>query len=272
MSSAAPTPTAAPPPPPTGARSGATRAVWRLRSQLTPERRAALRRATDPWVGPVGSVRGARVTDAVALTFDDGPGEWTEPIVDVLGRARATATFFMLVDRAQARPDIVRRVLDGGHEIGLHGTDHERLTTLPVPEVRRRLAEGRLRLERCTGAPVRWFRPPFGSQSPRTFVAARRCGLEVVVWTADADDWNDHEPQEVAALALDRIRPGGILLLHDGFAPDARAASPPDGPRFDRVDALDRLLTGLADRGLRARSVGDLVAGGRPERTAWFRP
>ena len=257
---------------PTGARSGATRAVWQLRSRLTPERRVALRRVTDPWIGPVGSVRGARATDAVALTFDDGPSDWTEPILDALRRAGATATFFVLVDRAEARPDTIRRILADGHEIGLHGTDHERLTAMPSGQVHAHLAEGKRRLERCTGSPVRLFRPPFGSQSPRTFVAARRCRLDVVVWTADADDWIDHEPAEVADLALDRLRPGGILLLHDGFAGDSRTPSLLPEPRFDRVAAVDQLLAGLHERELRALSVRGLLAEGRTERTAWFRP
>jgi peptidoglycan/xylan/chitin deacetylase (PgdA/CDA1 family) len=251
-------------------RSGITRAVWGLRSLVSDERRAGLRRATDPWVGPLGSVRGAQTPGQFALTFDDGPGEWTEPILEVLARHGATATFFVLVEPAEAHPEVVRRIVGAGHEVGLHGLDHQRLTTLPPDAVRMHIANGKSRLERCLRRPVTLFRPPFGSQSPRTFVAARRCGLHVVVWTADADDWIDHEPSFVAQLALDRIAPGGVLLLHDGFASDP--ASPLPEPTFDRADALDRLLSALPQRGLGASSVSRLVAAGRVHRTAWFRP
>jgi peptidoglycan/xylan/chitin deacetylase (PgdA/CDA1 family) len=256
---------------PSGARrSVATQLSSRVRHALTPERRRAVRRATDGLVGPLGSLTGARVTDAVALTFDDGPGRWTPAILDVLARRRATATFFVLVDRAEADPAGVRRILDGGHEVGLHGLDHTRLTTLPARAVRARLAEGRARLEAVTQRPVTLFRPPYGSQTPATFVAARRCGLRVVVWTCDAEDWIDHVPAYIAELALDRLRPGGTLLLHDGFVSDP--ADPLPEPTFDRAAALDGVFDGLDERGLRARSVGELLAGGRPRRTAWFRP
>ncbi len=245
-------------------------AVWRVRSMLTPARRSRLRQVTDPLVGPLGSVRGAGVADAVALTFDDGPGPETAAILDVLGRHGASATFFVLVEHAEARPALVRRIVAEGHDIALHGLDHQRLTALPTAAVSAHIAEGRRRLERCTGDRIRYFRPPYGSQSLRTFGAARRHGLDVVVWTADAEDWIDHAPAQIAELALDRIEAGGVLLLHDGFESDPAAPLPE--PTFDRAEALDRILTGLAGRSLAAVSVSRLLAAGRPHRTAWFRP
>jgi peptidoglycan/xylan/chitin deacetylase (PgdA/CDA1 family) len=248
----------------------ATQITWKVRAALPPERRAALRRATDTWVGPLGSVRGATAAHTVGLTFDDGPGPWTGPILDTLSAHGATATFFVLVARAEAEPALVRRMVAEGHEVALHGLDHQRLTTLPAGAVRAHIAEGRRRLERVTGAPVRWFRPPYGSQTPRTLAAARRCGLRVVVWSCDADDWIDHEPAHIAELALGRVQAGGILLLHDGFESDDAAPLPE--PTFDRAEALGRLLAGLRERDLRAGTVGELLAAGRTRRTAWFRP
>jgi peptidoglycan/xylan/chitin deacetylase (PgdA/CDA1 family) len=251
-------------------RSVATEVSWRLRAALTPERRTALRRATDSWVGPLGSLRGARTDGAVALTYDDGPGPATAAVLDVLARHGAGATFFVLVERAEAHPDLVRRIVAEGHEVALHGVDHRRLTTMDPAAVRAHIAEGRRRLEDCAGVPVRWFRPPYGSQTPRTFAAARRCGLGVVVWTCDADDWIDHEPAEIATLALDRLAPGGVLLLHDAFESDPAAPLPE--PTFDRAEVLDLVLRGLEERSVRALSVGRLLGEGRPHRTAWFRP
>jgi peptidoglycan/xylan/chitin deacetylase (PgdA/CDA1 family) len=251
-------------------RSVATQLSSRVRNALRPEHRRAVRRATDGLVGPLGSLTGAHVREAVALTFDDGPGPWTRGILDVLARRHATATFFVLVEQAEADPDGVRRILDGGHEVGLHGLDHTRLTTMTATGARAHIAEGRARLEAVVERPVTLFRPPYGSQTPATFAAARRCGLRVVVWTCDAEDWIDHEPERIAELALARIRPGGTLLLHDGFVSDP--SDPLPEPAFDRAAALDRVLDGLDERGLRARSVGELLALGRPRRTAWFRP
>jgi len=258
---------------PTGGSAGSslvTRLTWRARAALSPDRRAALRRATDPWVGPAGSICGADVDDAVALTFDDGPSRWTMPVLDVLDRHGATATFFVLVDRAEAAPDALRSIVERGHEVALHGLTHDRTTSLPRSAARAHIAEGKRRVEQCLGRPIRFYRPPFGAQSPLTFLAARRAGLHVVAWTCDADDWIDHDPATIATLALERLQPGGVLLLHDGFESDRQAPLPE--PQFDRVEALDQLLTGLADRGLRSSSVGDLLASGRTRRTAWFRP
>ena len=244
--------------------------AWRVRAALTPERRATVRRLTDPWVGPAGSLKGVVDDTAIGLTFDDGPGPATESVLDVLRHHRAGATFFMLAGRAEERPDVVKRVVAEGHEIALHGPDHTRLTLLATSDVRAHITDGKRRLEQCAGVPVRWFRPPFGSQSVRTFVAARRCGLQVVVWSSDADDWNGDDPVRIGHLASERVRPGGILLLHDAFENDPVAPLPE--PEFNRAEALDLFLTQLAKRGGEALSVGSLVTGRALRRTAWFRP
>jgi peptidoglycan/xylan/chitin deacetylase (PgdA/CDA1 family) len=229
-----------------------------------------VRRLTAPLVGPLGSIQAVTTASAVGLTFDDGPGKWTGPILDVLADHRASATFFMLADRADERPDLVSRVRAEGHEIALHGPDHTRLTTLPGGSVQTHIGQARQRLERLAGRPVRWFRPPYGSQNLRTFLAARRSGLEVVAWSCDADDWTDGDPSRVAGLASERLHPGGILLLHDGFESDPAAPLPE--PRFDRAEALDQLLTALDHRRLEALDVSSLLRRGRARRTAWFRP
>lgn len=246
-------------------------ALERLRRHLGVRQRRAVRRVVDPFLAPIGSVRGVvGVADAVALTFDDGPDPVATPaVLDALARAGATATFFVLVERAEADRDLIARVRAGGHEIGLHGIDHTRLTTLAPAEVERRVREGRERLEVVTGVPVRWFRPPFGSQSIATYRAARRAGVDVVAWAAEGADWEGAPPREIAARLLARVEPGTVLLLHDGLVPD-----PPDAPVpvVDRGEVASAVLEGLAARGVRGQSVGELTAAHKIARTAWFRP
>jgi peptidoglycan/xylan/chitin deacetylase (PgdA/CDA1 family) len=241
-------------------------------SRLSPAARRRVRRATDRLLAPVGSVRAVRTGEpAVALSYDDGPEPAeTDAVLRALAEAGATATFFQLVYRAERNPEIVGRVVAAGHEVALHGIDHTRLTTLPLAEVTRRLADGRRRLEAVAGRPVRLFRPAYGAQTLRTYAAARRSGLDVVVWGPYAQDWLDGPPAEVAARALARTGPGDVLLLHDGFEVPAGDRTP--RPTFDRGEVTRALLAGLAERGLRATSVGALMATGRPWRTAWFRP
>jgi peptidoglycan/xylan/chitin deacetylase (PgdA/CDA1 family) len=243
-----------------------------LAARLSPRARRRVRRLTDRVLAPVGSLRGVRTGErVVALTYDDGPDpEHTPAVLDALEAAGVRATFFQLVVRAERHPDLVRRIVDGGHEVGLHGVDHARLTTLPVLRVAALLKEGRQRLEAVTGTPVRLFRPAYGSQSLRTLVATRRAGLYPVVWGASTDDWRDGTSEEIVRRVLPRVGPGEIVLLHDGF--EQPAWEPRPAPTFDRGKATTILLDALADAGYGAETVGGLLAAAPAWRTAWFRP
>jgi peptidoglycan/xylan/chitin deacetylase (PgdA/CDA1 family) len=244
-----------------------------VRGHLSPAERRLVRRTVDALAAPaVGSIRGVRAPGSkVAITFDDGPdADVTPRLLDVLAAEDVRATFFLLVNRAEIRPDLVRRIVAAGHEVGLHGWDHQRLTARPAAVLTRHLDEARARLEAIAGQPVRFLRPPFGAQNLRTYVAARRAGLEVVVWSADAMDWVDQRVDEVAARAAAQVEPGGILLLHEVLEADGVRPSPVTS--FDRAEAARAVITALRQRGRDVTSVGELLAGGKPRRTAWFRP
>jgi peptidoglycan/xylan/chitin deacetylase (PgdA/CDA1 family) len=247
-----------------------TSLAWRLSSRLTANGRARVRWVVDPVLSSVGSINGtAGASRLVALTFDDGPDPAVTPkLLDLLHERGARATFFVLTDRAQRHPELVRRIVDEGHELALHADRHERLTQASFLELRRRLVAARKRLQDVSHAPVRYFRPPFGAQSLASYLAARASGLDVVVWGPHAEDWVQAEPEAVAARGLERVHSGAVLLLHDGVVT-------PRGepiPTFDRVRAFDLILEGLAVRGLTPTTVGELLANAPTRRTAWFRP
>ena len=147
----------------------------RLRAAVPGSVRRAVWQAISPALRGISSVKGTTTEEpVVALTFDDGPDPETTPaVLELLARAGARATFFMLVDRAEAHPELVSETVGAGHEVGLHGLDHTRLTTLPPTEVYRRLRDGRDRLSRLVGAPIRLFRAPHGAQRVATVAAAR---------------------------------------------------------------------------------------------------
>jgi peptidoglycan/xylan/chitin deacetylase (PgdA/CDA1 family) len=102
----------------------------------------------------------------VVLTYDDGPEPGgTDAVLKVLAGHGVTATFFVLLSRTRRYPGLLSEVLAAGHEIGLHGVDHQRLTTLDPAHVAQRTADARHELEDTIGREVRWFRPPYGGQS-----------------------------------------------------------------------------------------------------------
>lgn len=247
-----------------------TSVAWELRSRLTPDRRARLRTILDPVLSSVGSIQGtAGSLGQVAVTFDDGPDPAVTPrVLDLLAERGARATFFVLTDRAVSHPELIRRIAAEGHELGLHADRHERLTAVPIRELGRRLRAARGLLEDITQARVRFFRPPFGAQSLPSYLTARACGLDVVVWGPYAEDWVQAAPEVVAARGLERLESGEVLLLHDGLV------MPPGEPvpTFDRVRAFELILDGMRERGLGPTSVGGLLAAEPARRTAWFRP
>lgn len=241
-------------------------ADW-ARARMPRAARRYLRAFTDPLAGPLGSVRSVTTSSpVVALTFDDGPDPQRTPgVLDALAEHGAKASWFVMVDRAEANPGLVRRILADGHDVGLHGVDHQRLTSLSGRQAQDRIASGVLRLSQLLGVPVRFFRPPFGAQSLSTHRAARRLGLEVVVWTADCDDWNDHPEFEIAGKVLAAAAPGAILLLHDSLADSESQLG------LQRAEVARLVVKGLMAQGLRSVALQRLFEMGSPRRTMWFR-
>lgn len=237
--------------------------------------RQALRPAVKRLSAPVGSIRGVRTTAPhVVLTFDDGPEPGgTEVVLEELAASGATATFFVLVDRARLHPALLRAVTDAGHEIGLHGWDHTRPTRLGTADLIRRCRDGRAWLEQQTGRPIRWYRPPYGAQTPRTWLATvHRCGLESVVWGPTTWDWLELPVAELCARARPGLVRGSILLSHDGYAADPLAEGPVAAPPcVDRASLTRAVLAELDACGLVGRSLGAALAYGSAERWAWFR-
>ena len=249
-----------------------THRYWMLRDRLGPRGRRQARAAIDAIAAPfVGSIRATRATGRVAITFDDGPdAEVTPRLLETLAALEARCTFFLLAKQARAHPDLARDLREAGHEIALHGDDHRRLTELDHRSAVLYLRAARQELAGLTGSDVRYYRPPYGSQSVASYLAARRAGLEVVVWSADAADWTDRPVGQVARDGLDGLAGGGILLLHERLEPDPRNGAPTT--TFDRTDLARRVIEGARERGWEPGTVGELVRTDGARRTAWFRP
>ncbi|NUT33972.1 MAG: polysaccharide deacetylase family protein [Hamadaea sp.] len=222
---------------------------------------------------PVGTVRAVRTAQPrVVLTFDDGPDpEHTPRVLDALERHGATATFFVLMTRVRRHPDLVRDLLDRGHEIGLHGLDHTRLTRLSPTEAGRRTAQGRDELQQHIQREVRWFRAPYGALLPGHWRAVRRTGLTPVNWGPTPADWRELPEEQLAADGMRGCERGSIMLAHDATAgADDGVPDDPPPPAIDRGKLTDLLLEGIAARGWSSRTLGEVLADGHARRWGWF--
>lgn len=185
--------------------------------------------------------------DVVSLTFDDGPNPRATPLIlDVLARERVRATFFVLGRHADRWPELVRRAVDEGHQIGNHGYWHRKLHRHGPAYVRDDLTRGTEAVCRASGLPgLRYFRAPHGFRNPWVTPIARSLGQRTVGWSLGV--WDSARPGagEIARRAIDGLRAGSILLLHDGDGYDA------EGDRLQTAEALPLIITGLRARGFR---------------------
>jgi peptidoglycan-N-acetylglucosamine deacetylase len=182
-----------------------------------------------------------RMPNAVALTFDDGPWEGsTRKVLAVLAKEHVKATFFLVGRQVRRFPGLVRDEVDAGMTIGTHSFSHPQpFGLLPRPIIDREVDQG-LQTLSDLGVHTKLFRPPGGSMTPPVVAAARAKGLRTVIWTVDPQDWRrGTTPDQIADRVLAQVRPGSIVLFHDG-----------GGDRSATVEALPRIIDGLKKRKL----------------------
>ena len=180
----------------------------------------------------------------VALTFDDGPNpEATPLILDVLGEKGVKATFFVLGSHAERWPDLVRRIAHEGHQVGNHGYFHRKLQFRSPFYVARDIRLGIRAIRRAGGPAPRHFRAPHGFRSPWTTPIAHSYGERTVGWSLGV--WDSDRPgvDEIVRRTLEGVRPGSIVLLHDGDGYN------PDGDRLQTAEALPQIIDELKKQG-----------------------
>lgn len=154
----------------------------------------------------------------VALTFDDGPSQWTEPLLDVLAGHGGNATFFVLGSNIAGREQTIARAVSEGHELGVHGWEHERLDDwIPEELIRKRIRQTEVALL-AAGAPkpVLW-RPPWLYSTSAVIETTAALGYRFVGVTVDGRDVSTGEGAIVREV-LTGLEEGAIVGLHDGIA------------------------------------------------------
>lgn len=179
----------------------------------------------------------------VAVTFDDGPGEQTAELLSVLSRHGVRATFFVTAPGAKAYRQELEALRSAGHQLEAHGRWHTHALLLPPW-----LEWSQVRWHpRSNEAGPHLYRPPYGGHSPWTRLFARLQGRQIALWDVEGRDWTTGDAGALARQTLARVRPGSVILLHDG---------PAVTPQL-----LDHLLGGLTERGLQAVSLRELPMG-----------
>lgn len=153
----------------------------------------------------------------VAVTFDDGPHPRITPwLLDVLAKRRIKATFFLVGQQAVQYPEIVRAIVDRGHEVAVHSYTHRNMTRMAQAEIERELAQSRWAIARACGQRPRLFRPPGGHYSGDVRAAAAVLGFRTVFWNANICRYYKRTLQEMVEGLDGDLTKGGILLLHNG--------------------------------------------------------
>lgn len=165
----------------------------------------------------------------VALTFDDGPRtDATARLLDGLALREVPATFFVVGSRIEGNEDLICRMQEEGHQIGVHTFDHVEVTKLSREDFDLQVGKTRALLASITGGSEFWLRPPYGmvDNSVKQWADG-----PLILWSVDPEDWKDHDVNRIAGHIISHVQDGDIILMHDIFNSSVDAA-------LQAVDAL----------------------------------
>lgn len=205
----------------------------------------------NPFTGEVAPVNRVPIDcgliACVALTYDDGPSDYTQQLLNTLQAERARATFYMLGHKAGGWSRTIARVAAEGHEIGSHTMTHPDLTDLSLEEARAQVLDAAAALQQVSGQTISTFRPPYGAVNDEIIEVV---GMPAVLWSIDTNDWRKPGQEELVKRGVEGVRPGGIILFHDIHR--------------DSVEVAGAVVRGLRDRGFETVTVTQLFNGAVP--------
>jgi peptidoglycan/xylan/chitin deacetylase (PgdA/CDA1 family) len=184
----------------------------------------------------------------IAITFDDGPSaKLTPQLLDILKARGIHATFFVVGENAAEYPDILKRAVAEGHEIGNHSWSHPQLTRLSADGVASQVEKTNTAIRAAIGHDPVLIRPPYGATNPRLDrLFNEKYGMKVILWSVDPLDWKYRNSAHVEKEILAQTGPGGIILSHDIHA--------------TTVAAMPATLDALIAKGYKFVTVSELIA------------
>lgn len=184
----------------------------------------------------------------LALTFDDGPHPANTPrLLDLLKQRNVKATFYVVGTNAKRYPEIMRRIVAEGHEIGNHTVTHPNLSKMSADGVRNELRVCHDAIVSATGVAPRTMRPPYGAiTSAQKSWIKKEFGYSTILWSVDPEDWKKPGSSVVTSRLVSGAGPGGILLVHDIHSPT--------------IDAMPSTIDQLLAKGYQFVTVTQLLA------------
>ncbi len=180
---------------------------------------------------------------AIALTFDDGPSNYTEQLLDGLLEYEVNVTFFVIGNKAEKKPDIVKRAFEEGHLIGNHTYNHLDFYKSDIEEIKESIIKGEEVVEEIIGEKPMFLRPPYGHVG---IVQLKLLDSFFIKWSASTYDWYKEDEEFVYNRIMNEAKDGAIILLHD--------------TKKTTVEAVLRAIPELLDQGYEIVRVDDLLS------------
>ncbi len=187
-----------------------------------------------------------RSDNKVALSFDCAWGvDSTDKILETLASERVHATFFTVQFWAEKYPEYLKKVADGGHEVGTHSATHSYMSRLSETEIRAELETSSAAITKITQKSVELFRPPYGDYDDLLIDTANAMGLYPIQWDVDSLDWKDLSASDIASRITSRAKSGSIILMHNNG--------------LHTAEALPLVIDTLRANGFEFVTIGELI-------------
>jgi len=199
---------------------------------------------TEPSVPPQGgTIDPSR--PIIALTFDDGPGVYTNQFLDLFEQYGVRVTFCTIGNLVKTQETALVRAVSLGHDIIGHSWDHKNLAKLSADAVSTQLTDTFNVIEEVTGTDLKLFRPPYGAVSDTMREVSKELGFLMIYWTVDPEDWNTKDSDEVFRNVMDHVRDGSIILSHEIYK--------------STLEAYKRLIPELLSHGYQFVTITELL-------------
>ncbi|GAA3537354.1 hypothetical protein GCM10022419_016570 [Nonomuraea rosea] len=181
----------------------------------------------------------------IALTFDDGPGQYAGTLLDTLKKYDAKATFFLEGQYVKSRPAYVKRMAAEGHELGNHSYSHPDFTKSEAGTIKSEIQKTQDAVKKASGVEPKLLRPPYGLADLQVSDIAAQYGMPMILWTAGSQDWSTKNVEAIKKKTLEVAQPNGIILMHDWVK--------------QTVDAMPAIIKTLENKGYHLVTVSDVV-------------